>query len=76
MGLTLWIALGGAIGAVLRHALNIGIAKVAGSDFPWHTMVINISGSFVMGNLISLMALRFNVSHELRDFLTNVIIVG
>ena len=76
MALTLWIALGGAIGAVLRHMLNIGIAKVAGSDFPWHTMLINISGSFVMGLLITLMALRWNVSNEIRAFLTTGILGG
>lgn len=76
MALTLWIALGGAIGAVLRHMLNIGIAKVAGSDFPWHTMLINISGSFVMGLLVTLMALRWNVSTEIRAFLTTGILGG
>ena len=76
MALTLWIALGGAIGAVLRHMLNIGIAKVAGSDFPWHTMLINISGSFVMGLLVTLMALRWNVSNEIRAFLTTGILGG
>ena len=76
MALTLWIALGGAIGAVLRHGLNIGIAKVAGSDFPWHTMLINISGSFVMGLLVTLMALRWNVSNEIRAFLTTGILGG
>lgn len=76
MALTLWIASGGAIGAVLRHFLNIGIPRFAGSDFPWHTMLINISGSFVMGLLISLMALRWNISSELRAFLTTGILGG
>lgn len=76
MALTLWIALGGAIGAVLRHILNIGIAKVAGDDFPWHTMLINISGSFAMGLLVTLMALRWNVSNEIKAFLTTGILGG
>jgi fluoride exporter len=76
MALTLWIALGGAIGAALRHFLNIGIARIAGSDFPWHTMLINVSGSFVMGLLVSLMAMRWNVSNELRAFLTTGILGG
>jgi CrcB protein len=76
MALTLWIGLGGALGAMLRHFLNIWIARMAGSDFPWHTMVINISGSFVMGLLISLMALRWNVGNDLRAFLTTGILGG
>ena len=76
MALTLWIGLGGALGAILRHFMNIGIARVAGSDFPWHTMVINITGSFVMGLLISLMAQRWNVSNEVRAFLTTGILGG
>jgi CrcB protein len=76
MALTLWIGLGGALGAVLRHFMNIWIARMAGSEFPWHTMVINISGSFVMGLLISLMALRWNVGNDLRAFLTTGILGG
>ncbi len=76
MALTLWIALGGALGATLRHFMNIWIARMSGSDFPWHTMLINISGSFVMGLLISLMALRWNVGNDLRAFLTTGILGG
>lgn len=76
MALTLWIGLGGAMGAILRHFMNVAIGRVAGSDFPWHTMLINISGSFVMGLLVTLMALRWNVSNELRAFLTTGILGG
>jgi CrcB protein len=76
MALTLWIALGGALGAAVRHFMNVWIARVAGGDFPWHTMVINVSGSFATGFLISLMALRWNVSNELRAFLTTGILGG
>jgi CrcB protein len=76
MALTLWIALGGAIGATLRHVVNVLVARIAGSDFPWHTMLINISGSFVMGVLVTLMALRWNVTLELRAFLTTGILGG
>ena len=76
MALTLWIALGGALGAALRHGTNIAVARLAGGDFPWHTMVINVLGSFVMGLLISLMALRWNVGNEMRAFLTTGILGG
>jgi CrcB protein len=76
MALTLWIAAGGAMGATLRHFMNQLIGRIAGDGFPWHTMLINISGSFVMGLLVSLMALRWNVSNELRAFLTTGILGG
>lgn len=76
MALTLWIAAGGALGATMRHFMNVGIGRIAGDSFPWHTMLINITGSFVMGLLISLMALRWNVSNEMRAFLTTGILGG
>lgn len=76
MALTLWIAVGGAFGATLRHFMNMLIGRIAGDDFPWHTMLINITGSFVMGLLIALMAQRWNVSNEMRAFLTTGILGG
>jgi CrcB protein len=76
MALTLWIAVGGAMGATLRHFMNMFIGRIAGDGFPWHTMLINISGSFVMGLLVSLMAVRWNVSNEMRAFLTTGILGG
>jgi CrcB protein len=39
-------------------------------------MVINITGSFAMGFLISLMALRWNVGNDLRAFLTTGVLGG
>ena len=43
------VALGGAIGATLRH-LSGGIAlRLLGSGFPYGTMFVNILGSFIMG---------------------------
>lgn len=76
MALTLWIAVGGAFGATLRHFMNMLIGRIAGDGFPWHTMLINITGSFVMGLLIALMAQRWNVSNEMRAFLTTGILGG
>jgi CrcB protein len=43
------IALGGALGAVLRWAL--GDAVPDGAGFPWTTFVINVTGSLVLGLL-------------------------
>jgi len=47
--LLLCIALGGAIGALARYGLGGWIHSWAGTGFPWGTLVINISGSLVLG---------------------------
>ncbi|MGE3830297.1 MAG: fluoride efflux transporter CrcB [Parvibaculaceae bacterium] len=76
MPLILWIAAGGAIGSSLRHLLNVLIGRAMGDAFPWHTLIINVSGSFIMGAIIALMALKWNVTNELRAFLTTGILGG
>jgi CrcB protein len=76
MPLVLWIAAGGAIGSSLRHLLNVLVGRALGDAFPWHTFIINVTGSFVMGLLVTLMALKWNVSNELRAFLTTGILGG
>jgi CrcB protein len=76
MALTLWVAAGGAIGAALRHLVNVWSGRVLGAEFPWHTLIVNVAGCFVMGLLIEGMALRLNVSNEVRAFLTTGILGG
>ena len=51
----LWIGLGGALGSMARHWSNGIIAALAGVDFPWGTLVINILGSFIIGVAASTM---------------------
>ncbi|MEO9168117.1 MAG: CrcB family protein, partial [Aestuariivirga sp.] len=70
------VFLGGGLGAAARYGLNVFIPKLAGGEYPWHTMVINITGCFIMGFLTSLMALRLNVSNEMRLFLTTGVLGG
>ena len=62
------VAVGGAIGAALRHLVNLGSLRLVGTDFPWGTMAINIAGSLAMGVFIELLARRFNASNELQAF--------
>ncbi len=70
MKLIMAIALGGAIGAVGRHLLAGQVMKLVAGGFPWGTVAVNILGSFAMGALIELMALKWSIGAELRGFLT------
>lgn len=45
----LWIAAGGALGSVGRYALSGLVAERAGGSFPWGTLLVNVSGSFLIG---------------------------
>jgi fluoride exporter len=72
----LWVALGGAIGSAARYGVNVWSGRVLGSDFPWHTLLVNLLGCFAMGALIELMALRLSVSNDVRAFLATGILGG
>ena len=45
----LWVSLGGIFGACARYFLSRFAAKIIGTGFPWGTLFINISGSFLLG---------------------------
>ena len=45
------VALLGGVGALLRFALDGAISERAGSEFPWGTLAVNLSGAFVLGLL-------------------------
>jgi CrcB protein len=49
MLLYLLIALGGALGSVARFFLSGVISNQFGATFPWGTMIVNITGSFIIG---------------------------
>ncbi len=49
-------ALGGALGALLRHALD-GLGPVS-SGFPWTTFAVNVSGALALALLPALGAVR------------------
>ena len=53
---TLLVALGGAIGSVARFWLTELAAKFWGGDFPWGTIIANISGSLLIGAIAALPA--------------------
>lgn len=47
----LFIAVGGAAGAVMRYLVSGWAFSILGEGFPWGTFVVNITGSFLIGFL-------------------------
>lgn len=45
----LWVALGSVFGAGSRYALSRYVAKVISPDVPYGTLIINVTGSFILG---------------------------
>ena len=75
---TFLIFLGGGIGAALRHGVNVFSAQWFGVTFPWGTLIVNVTGSFVIGLLAAYFAFRGDAvwSQPLRLFLTTGILGG
>ncbi|CAN5178830.1 fluoride efflux transporter CrcB [soil metagenome] len=76
MPMILWVAAGGAIGSAARYGVNVWVGRSIGGDFPWHTFIVNVAGCFLMGVLVEAMAVKLNVSQEVRAFLTTGILGG
>ena len=70
MQMILAIAAGGALGSVLRHLVGKGSLALMGATFPYGTLFVNVTGSFVMGVLIAYFAHVGNPSREMQAFLT------
>ena len=60
------IGIGGALGAVSRYGIALWIGQRWGRSFPLGTFVINVSGSFLIGLLMTLLAERFSVNPQWR----------
>ncbi len=56
LGMVLLVGIAGAFGAVSRYLLGRFVAERAGSQFPLGTLIINLSGAFVIGLLFALVA--------------------
>ena len=66
----LYIAVGSAAGGVLRYLLGGVIQRATGGTFPVGTLLINISGSFLLGLIYRYSADSAAISAEMRAMLT------
>ena len=60
------IAVGGSLGALARFWVANGVYEVLGRSFPHGTLLVNVSGCFLMGLLTELMLQRFALTSEYR----------
>lgn len=72
----LLVFVGGGLGASLRHAVNVGCARACGTNFPYGTFVINITGSLVMGLIAGYLAFKGDASQPWRLFIMTGILGG
>jgi fluoride exporter len=67
---------GGGIGATARYYLSGAVYRFLPVDFPYGNLIVNITGCFTIGLLMTLMEERFLSEPSLRIFLTIGILGG
>ncbi|MGN6031697.1 MAG: fluoride efflux transporter CrcB [Thermomicrobiales bacterium] len=72
----IWIGLGAALGANLRYLVGRLMAEWLGVGFPWGTLTINVTGSFLIGVIATLLGERLDVGPEWRLFLVVGVLGG
>jgi len=72
----LLVFFGGGLGASLRHLVNLTCARCIGIGFPWGTLIINITGSTVMGLIAGYLAFKGEASQPWRLFIMTGILGG
>jgi len=60
------VMFGGALGASLRYFTTLAATRMLGKDFPYGTLLVNVSGSLLMGLLSGLFISKIAVSEEWR----------
>lgn len=60
------IGLGGFAGAIARYVVDGFVAERVAGAFPWGTLVVNLSGSFLLGALFALTVDRAILPADIR----------
>jgi fluoride exporter len=72
----LLVATGGAFGSVLRYLVGLWTLRSFGPSFPWGTLIVNVTGSFLIGVFAEVIARKLGASAEMRVFLITGILGG
>ncbi|MFA5357077.1 MAG: fluoride efflux transporter CrcB [Candidatus Omnitrophota bacterium] len=60
------LVIGGTAGTIARYILSGVVYRIMGTAFPYGTLVVNISGCFILGVLASLLDNKFMFSPDAR----------
>jgi CrcB protein len=63
------LIIGGAVGTVARYLLGGAIYRLMGTGFPYGTLVVNVSGCFILGILAALADKKFILGPDARVLL-------
>lgn len=69
MGEMASLAVGSVVGGLARHLLGGAVQRLAGNAFPYGTLLVNLSGCFLVGLLHSLVVFRFSLGTQGRMLL-------
>ena len=72
----LLVFIGGGLGSCLRHAVNVICPRFLGTNFPYHTFIINITGSTIMGLIAGYLAFKGDAVQSWRLFIMTGILGG
>jgi len=65
----LYIAIGGAFGAVSRYGVTLGAARLGATGFPYATLTVNVTGSFLIGLFVAWLGGRTEINPALRPLI-------
>jgi CrcB protein len=72
----MYVAFGGAFGSMCRYAVGVWIGRINETDFPFATLIINITGSFLMGIWIGVMVLMLPTKSKELHLLMAIGVLG
>ena len=72
----LWVALGGAVGSMMRFGLGGLVSHKFGETFPFGTLAVNIAGSFIIGFFGALTSSEGRLNPQTRIFATQFFMTG